>query len=252
MKILKIALLILLIATPAFAVDDDDAATIWYVKGIEGGTANTLDGAISGTSIGPYDTAIASHPNGSAYIYRATFTTNLENSPYVIRPDDIAGGTTSWELVSFQVLNFYVGGTITGASDFTTTTGTITGRSKHHNLSSGTLETLITSGVSSIYISAVSAAARDPLSGVSVLIPSPPASGYDISFIMENDTAQAGTTTSVHFDASDTIATADTFIAGASKYVMSGTTDAQMIFMHSTGVSTWFVRTTGSPTVDAD
>jgi len=221
---------------------------IWSATAVYGGATGALDKAISGVSIGPYDSAIVTNTSAAGvkavYTYMATFTTAAEDIPYVIRPDDIAGGVTSWELVNVVVPTLY--------TQAIAATGAINGLSKHINLSSGTLETFVTAGVSSIYVSAVSAAARDPLSGVSVLMPSPPAAGYDISFIMENSTYEKGTTAYVTFDPSDTIATADTFIAGASKYVMSGTTDAQMIFLHSTGVSTWFVRTTGSPTVDAD
>lgn len=132
------------------------------------------------------------------------------------------------------------------------TTETITGRSKHINLTSSSLVTLDLSGTSSVWVSAVSDTARAPTSGVSVQLESPDAAGYDVVFIMENSSYDAGTTTYLHFPSGDNIASADTITAGVSKYIMSGTTDAQKIICHSTGTSIWYVTTTGSPTVDWD
>ena len=132
------------------------------------------------------------------------------------------------------------------------TTETITGRSKHINLTSATLYTLDISGTSGVYVSAVTDASRSPTSGVSIVLQSPPAGGYDVVFIMENSTYEQGTTTYVHFTANDVVASADTIIAGTSKFILSGTTDSMSIFCHSTGVSRWWVRTSGSPSVDWD
>jgi len=50
----------------------------------------------------------------------------------------------------------------------------------------------------------------------------------------------------------DVWASADTINPAVSKYVVSGTTDAQIVVAHSTGVSKWFIRTVGSPTVAWD
>ena len=132
MKRYLITLLILLFATCAFAGDDDDAATIWYVKGITGGTANTLDGAISGVSIGPYDTALASHTDGFIYLYRATFTTALEDAPNVVRPDDIGAGVTSWELAGIYASAINVEGNAA-------VTGYLSGRIPVTDVTSGTV-----------------------------------------------------------------------------------------------------------------
>ena len=132
------------------------------------------------------------------------------------------------------------------------TTSVITARSQHINLTSGTLQTLAISGISGVWVSAVSSAARSPTAGVSLQLGSPDAAGYDIVFILENSTYEQGTTTYVLFTAGDVLASADTITAGTSKYIMSGTTDAQLIVCHSTGVSKWFVRTVGSPTVAWD
>lgn len=132
------------------------------------------------------------------------------------------------------------------------TTNTVTARSKHINLPLGTYTTLALSSVSGVYVSAVSDASVSPTSGASCVLSSPTASGYDVVFILENQTSIAGTSIYVAFTSGDIIASADTITAGTSKFVMSGTTDSQLIWCHSTGVSRWYVRTNGSPTVDWD
>jgi len=132
------------------------------------------------------------------------------------------------------------------------TTSTITGRSKDITLPLGTYTTLTISGVTGIFISAVSDSGVTPTSGASCVLSSPDKAGYDAVFILRNQTSIAGTSIYVAFTAGDNIESADTILAGTSKFIMSGTTDAQQIWCHSTGVSKWFVRTTGSPSVDWD
>lgn len=110
MKILKsitgaLVLLFLLTGT-AFAVDDDDAATVFYATSLSGGGSNSLDGAVSGVSVGKQDIAIVTIPGSitgtSAFaLYKATFTSEAENLPTVVRPDDVGGGVTSWHKMDF-------------------------------------------------------------------------------------------------------------------------------------------------------
>lgn len=151
--------------------------------------------------------------------------------------------------------NSVVGGTLTSeinSSNPIRTSNVITGRSKHINLTSATLYTIDLSGASSVWVSAVSSAARSPTSGVSARLPSPDAAGYDVVFLLENSTYEQGTTTYVLGTSGDVWASADTINPAVSKYVVSGTTDAQIVVAHSTGVSKWFIRTVGSPTVAWD
>ncbi len=129
--------------------------------------------------------------------------------------------------------------------------GIITGRSKHVNLgaSGETYYVLDMSGVSGVWLSAVSDPARPLTAGVSVFVQSPTASGYDVVFLMGNETFVAGTTLTILFEEGDTLASADTIIAGTSAYQLSGTTAAQIVVLHSTGTSVWYVETKGSPSV---
>lgn len=99
--------LLLLFSMPAFAQDDDDSATVWYATSFTGGGQNSLDGAVSGVSIGPNDTAMVSvfdPKSGTTRVtfYGVTLVSESEDTstypPTVIRPDDVAGGVTSWRI----------------------------------------------------------------------------------------------------------------------------------------------------------
>lgn len=105
------------------------------------------------------------------------------------------------------------------------------------------------SGVSGQMVTGASNAARNPLSGVSIRFKSP-SGGESGVLYLGDDTAQTGNTIYALFEAGDNIICADDLIAGTSKFILSGTTDAQSLYVVSTGTSEWFIRPYGSPTVD--
>ena len=166
---ISFVLISLFIASPVFAVDTH---RIWYASSLTGGGTGALDGVVSGVSIGPYDAAIVVDSNLMVSIYTATNTTNAENAPYVIRPDDVAGGTTSWELVSITGTTTYnfeavvADKIISGASLFvgsasgTTLTGTELGTVLYNNLTTSQIWRLPSiSGTSVQYVKVVDGAA---------------------------------------------------------------------------------------------
>lgn len=99
--LLTLLIALLLIYTP-YIVTAVDTHRNWYATSLTGGGTGALDGVVSGASIGPYDSAFVVTTDGSYHIYKATFITAAENAPYVIRPDDVGGGVTSWELLQVK------------------------------------------------------------------------------------------------------------------------------------------------------
>ncbi|MDY6857288.1 MAG: hypothetical protein SWO11_21815 [Thermodesulfobacteriota bacterium] len=120
MKLFRYLMAILI---SVFLISVSYAATTWEsgkryqykcTGGLTGGGTSALD-AISGASIGEYDTAIVYDISGSTiYRYKAEVAgvTGTENSPYIIEPDGVlAGGTaptgtTRWELLDSYVSRF--------------------------------------------------------------------------------------------------------------------------------------------------
>lgn len=115
--------------------------------------------------------------------------------------------------------------------------------------SSVSTEVLEISGASGQVVTGVSNIARDPESGVSIRFLSP-AGGENAHVMLSDDTAQTGTTITVLFEAGDAIICAYDIIAGTSKFILSGPTDAQSLTLMSTGTSEWFVRGYGAPDID--
>ena len=132
------------------------------------------------------------------------------------------------------------------------TTLTISAGVSVYELKSSTMSELSGTSIYSAYLTGVSVSTRSPTSGVSTRVASGTGRGENLVFFLQDDTAQSGNTIGVHFTSGDVIASADTITAGVSKYIMSGTTDAQIIIAISTGVSKWWVRTTGGPSVAWD
>ena len=105
-RILLIIACFLLLSGTAFAVDDYSGVEVFYVTSFTGGGANSLDGAVSGVSIGPNDTALVSlfDPGTGVtrvYHYGVTLVSETETTDYppaVVRPDDVGGGVTSWRI----------------------------------------------------------------------------------------------------------------------------------------------------------
>ena len=142
------------------------------------------------------------------------------------------------------------GGEIDGTAIATTLT--ISAGVSVYELKSSTMSELSGTSIYSAYLTGVSVSTRSPTSGVSTRVASGTGRGENLVFFLQDDTAQSGNTIGVHFTSGDVIASADTITAGVSKYIMSGTTDAQIIIAISTGVSKWWVRTTGGPSVAWD
>lgn len=97
-------LCILFSFSTAFATDNDDSHTAFYASSLIGGGSGSLDGAISGVSIGPYDIAIVRTSESGVSVtrfYNVTLTSETEDVPTVIRPDDVGAGVTSWHIMDF-------------------------------------------------------------------------------------------------------------------------------------------------------
>ena len=96
-KILSILILFLLIlSSMAYA---DVTRRFWVAPSSIGGGSGAADGAISGVSINATDRLIVITANDEVLFYKVTNDSAAENYPYVIRPDDVGAGTTSWTLV---------------------------------------------------------------------------------------------------------------------------------------------------------
>jgi len=111
MKIWKIGIgtlvLLFLLTCPAFAVDNYSGSEVFYVTSFTESGANSLDGAVSGVSIGASDTAIVTTYDKASGVTRVTHygvtrATEAEDTttypPTVIRPDDVGAGVTSWRI----------------------------------------------------------------------------------------------------------------------------------------------------------
>ena len=105
------------------------------------------------------------------------------------------------------------------------------------------------SGVSGQWYTGVSDLARSPTAGVSILAKAPTAAGQNAVIFLKNYTAESGTTLYLTFEVGTTVVSTDKVIAGTSKYQLSGVTDYQKVVLVSLGVGTWFVSTSGSPSV---
>ena len=66
------------------------------------------------------------------------------------------------------------------------------------------------------------------------------------------DTAQSGGTINVLFEKGDNIVSATACIAGTSKYILSGTTNAMKLILTASATSEWEVDEVGSPSVSWD
>ena len=99
--------------------------------------------------------------------------------------------------------------------------------------------------------SGTSAQIGDALTEVTAIMTSA-VEGMSHVFRIMQDTAQSGGTINVLFEADDNIASQTAIIAGTSKYILSGTTNAKKLVLTASGTSEWEVDEVGSPTVDWD
>ena len=101
-KLLLLLLPLLLLCThsPAHATEK---CQVWPVYGaLTGGGSGSLDGAISGVSIGKNDIAFVVL-DGRAWIFSATTSACTDDGEYCIAPDDVGAGTTRWELAQYAL-----------------------------------------------------------------------------------------------------------------------------------------------------
>lgn len=109
-----------------------------------------------------------------------------------------------------------------------------------------------TSLMGTTWITGATNLARDPTSGITIIV-NESATGKQSFFVYNaDDTAQSGNTLFFHFPAGDTVISDIDCIPGVSKWVISGTTLEKTLVVNSTGTSEWTIATTGTPTVEAD
>ena len=216
----------------AYAGDNDDRHTIWYASSLNGGGTGALDGAVSGVSIGPKDAALVSDTISGAsvfYIYYVTLTSEAEDAPNVIRPDDVAGGITSWRLAVIG----------SGVS----TIGTIVGGVSVYNITTSTTATREMMGGS--FIGNYGASSEVTLTML------PAFKGASCNISLDQDKT-SGSTLWVVFNAADKIINKPDFATGAgagtSYYYLSGTTGAASISLVGKAANKWRVWEEGSPT----
>lgn len=82
---------------------------IWFATSLTGGGTGSLDGAVSGVSISANDAAIVATSGGTFYQFKADTNTLAENAPWIIRPDDVGGGVTSWILAASSTTGMKTG-----------------------------------------------------------------------------------------------------------------------------------------------
>ena len=216
----------------AYAGDNDDRHTIWYASSLNGGGTGSLDGAVSGVSIGPKDIAFVSGTISGAsifYLYNVTMTSEAENAPYVIRPDDVAGGVTSWHMM------------VSGSG--VSTAQNIVGGVSTYNITTSTTATREMMGGS--FIGNYGAASEVTLTM------SPAFKGASCNISLDQDRT-SGSTLWVVFNAADTIINQPDFATGAgagtSYYYLSGTTGASSISLIGKATNIWRIFEEGSPT----
>jgi len=76
--------------------------------------------------------------------------------------------------------------------------------------------------------------------------------GMNCLFNIDRQTSISGATANVLFEVGDTIRSQSDFEAGASKYQLSGTTNAKRLILFASATSEWTVIEVGSPTIAWD
>ena len=234
---------LLLFSALSFAGDDDDSATVWYATSLSGSGANSLDGAVSGVSIGPKDTAIVAESGTSRlYLYMAIFSDPAEDSPDIILPDDIGAGVTAWKLAKIYIDaieiegNAAVTGYISGKippTDVKTGTVTLSGVSQRGGI--------VTNMYASSEVTCIAAAATKGDSVIAYLV---------------NDMT-SGSTLWFQINSADKILNYSSFAAGTgagtSYYYLSSSstsgTTGEGISLISPADGFWIVYESGSPSV---
>ena len=236
-------LCVLLSFSTVFAVDDDDSATVWYATSLIGGGSNSLDGAISGVSIGLKDTAIVAESGTSrVYLYMAVFNDPAEDSPNIILPDDVGAGITAWQLAKIYIDELEIEGNAS-------VTGYITGKIPPTDVRTGTVTLsgvsqrggIVTNMYASSEVTCIAAAATKGDSVIAYLV---------------NDMI-SGSTLWFQINSADKIINYSSFAAGTgagtSYYYLSSSDTSGVtgkgISLISPADGFWIVYESGSPSV---
>ena len=201
-KTLSILFLFLLVFSSM--VYADGTRRFWVAPSSIGGGSGSADGAISGVSINPNDRLIVITANDEVLFYKVTNDSAAENYPYVIRPDDVGAGTTSWTLVDIA----------SGVS----TVRPIVGGVSVYNLT--TSQTLTIEMMGGSFIGNYGAA-----SAVTFTVP-PAKKGASLNISLDQDQT-SGSTIFVILNASDKILNEPDY-GGTSYYYLSGATGASI------------------------
>uniref|UniRef100_A0A6H1ZLJ1 Uncharacterized protein n=1 Tax=viral metagenome TaxID=1070528 RepID=A0A6H1ZLJ1_9ZZZZ len=107
-KILIIlAVFVLLFTAPSAYADSKDRTHTYH--DLTGGGTGSLDGSISGVSVGPKDQFIGTYTTGGVtrfLFYRVTTDSVAEVVPFRIRADDVGAGATTYTLTAIGATGF--------------------------------------------------------------------------------------------------------------------------------------------------
>ena len=249
-----------LIASPVYAIETKNCDSL------TGGVQRSLD-YISVKDLNNGDRAIVVYASGVSYYfgyfkYDATGTTaeSITSHPYYVRPDDYVTAGVWYEVLAnfidlaadLSITNLTVTSLLT-VNDVAAS-GKLSGGIIYHPLK----EHYTITGISRYggYITGVSEpewVSVAVATGITVTVPEATGTGENIFLYNYSNTYNTGDTLFVHFNAADTIIGNQTFTAGTSKFILSGTSPFDTRLMAWSGaVNVWNVLTIGSPTVDWD
>lgn len=241
--------------TPVYAIETKNCDYL------TGGAQRALD-YISVNDLNDGDRAFVIHLSGASYYmvymkFDATGTTaeNVSNHPYYVRPDDYNTRGVWYEVLShfvdldadLSITNLTVTSLLT-VNDVIAS-GKLSGGKIYHPLYAD----YTVSGVTLLggYITGVSE--PETQSGITVTFPSATGPNENVFLYNSDNTYDTGNTLYVHFNAADTIVCDQTFTAGTSKFIISGTSPFDnRIVAWSAEAKIWHVLTVGPATVDWD
>lgn len=229
MKRLLLIIIVAIMLMTGIAYAGDNYHRVWVATSGIGSASGSADSGIAGVSINANDRLIVISLADGVLFYRVTNTSAAENYPYVIRPDDVGIGTTSWELVD----------TSSGVS----TVRTIVAGVSVYNLTSS--QTLTKEMMGGSYIGNYGALSEVTYTMLTAW------KGASCNFMLDQDQT-SGSSIAVIFPTGDKIINAPNFKvgsgAGTSYYFLSGTTGADSITLIGVATGVWKVFEYGSPT----
>lgn len=221
-----VIIFLLCFSVSVYAGDNDDASTIFFATSISGGGSGSLDGAVSGVSIGPNDAAVVVDSGLNVSIYKVILTDPSENIPSIILPDDVGVGVTAWSLCRI----------ISGVS----TEDTIVGGVSVYNLTSS--QTMTREMMGGSYIGNYGASSEITVTLLTAF------RGASFNISLDQDIS-SGSTLNIILPSGDKIINYPDFVAGSgsgtSYWYLSGTTGESITFVgKDTGI--WRVWTEGT------